>query len=103
MLDKIVDFILKKEVIGPVIVLLISWIGYKIVKNLLKKFLSFRGKLETKRKNTLFYLFKSIIKIIIMAVDTLIILEIWGFDTAAILTSLSVIGVVVGLAFQDLI
>mgnify|MGYP003500133169 CR=1 FL=1 len=62
MLDKILDFVLKKEVIGPVIVLLVSWILYKIIKKILKKFLDFRGKLEVKRKNTLFYLFKGIVK-----------------------------------------
>lgn len=103
MFDKILDFVLRKEVIGPVIVLLVSWILYKIIKKVLKKFLDFRGKLEVKRKNTLFYLFKGIVKIVVIALDVLIILEIYGFDTKAIITSLSVIGVVVGLAFQDLI
>lgn len=103
MLDKVLDFILRKEVIGPVIVVLVSWIIYKVVKNVIKKFLGFRGKLEQKRKNTIFYLFKGILKIVVIALDVLIILEIFGFDTKAIITSLSVIGVVVGLAFQDLI
>ena len=103
MLDKILEIILKKEIIGPIIVILVSWILYKIVKKILKKFLDFRGKIETKRKNTLFYLFKGIIKIVFYVLDILIILEIYGFDTKAIITSLSVIGVVVGLSFQDLI
>ena len=33
MLDKILEIILKKEIIGPIIVILVSWILYKIVKN----------------------------------------------------------------------
>lgn len=104
MLEKILDFILKKEVIGPVIVLLVAVIGYKIFKKILRKFIDLRSnKLDAKRRNTIFYLFKSIIKIVIFAVSILVILEIYGFNTASIITSLSVIGVVVGLAFQDLI
>lgn len=103
-MEKVIDFILKKEVIGPVVVLIVSMIGYKVIKKLLRKFIDLRSKkIDQKRRNTIFYLFKSIIKILIYALDILIILEIYGFDTKAIITSLSVIGVVVGLAFQDLI
>lgn len=103
-MEKVIDFILKKEIIGPVVVLIVSMIGYKIIKKLLRKFIDLRSKkIDQKRRNTIFYLFKSIIKILIYALDILIILEIYGFDTKAIITSLSVIGVVVGLAFQDLI
>lgn len=104
MLEKILNFILKKEVIGPVIVLLVAIIGYKVLKKIFRKFIDLRSnKLDAKRRNTIFYLFKSIIKIVICAIGILVILEIYGFDTASIITSLSVIGVVVGLAFQDLI
>lgn len=102
-MEKVLDFVLKKEVIGPIVVLLVSMIGYKIIKKLLRKFIDLRSKIDQKRRNTIFYLFKSIIKIAIYALDILIILEIYGFDTKSIITSLSVIGVVVGLAFQDLI
>lgn len=104
MLKKIYNFILKKEIIGPVIVVIVSYVLYKIIKKILHKFIDLRSnKLDAKRRKTLYYLFKSIIKILIMAIDALIILEIFGFDTATIIASLSVIGVVVGLAFQDLI
>ena len=96
--------ILIKEIVGPILVLVISTILYKIIKKLLRKFIDLRpSKLDAKRRNTLYYLFKSIIKILIMAIDVLIILEIFGFNTGTIIASLSVIGVVVGLAFQDLI
>lgn len=103
-MEKVIGFILKKEVIGPIIVLIVSMVGYKIAKKLLRKFIDLRSKkIDQKRRNTMFYLFKSIIKVLIFAVDILVILEIYGFDTKTIITSLSVIGVVVGLAFQDLI
>lgn len=107
-MDKVLEFIknkiLIKEIVGPIIVLVISSILYKIIKKLLRKFIDLRpSKLDAKRRNTLYYLFKSIIKILIVAIDILIILEILGFNTGTIIASLSVIGVVVGLAFQDLI
>lgn len=107
-MDKVLEFIktkiLIKEIVGPVIVLIFSSILYRIVKKILRKFIDLRSnKIDAKRRNTLYYLFKSIIKIAIISIDILIILEIYGFDTRTIITSLSVIGVVVGLAFQDLI
>ena len=104
MFKNLIDFILKKEVIGPVIILLVSFIGYKLIKKLLRKFIDLKWKkLDAKRSNTIFYLFKNIIKILVFAVDILLVLEIYGYNTASIIASLSVIGVVVGLAFQDLI
>lgn len=96
--------ILIKEIVGPIVVVFVSFILYKIIKNILKKFVDLRtNKLDAKRKKTLYYLFKSITKILIVAIDILIILEILGFNTGTIIASLSVIGVVVGLSFQDLI
>ena len=96
--------ILVKEVIGPILVIVLSIVLYRIIKQILRKFIDLKStKIDAKRRKTLYYLFKSIIKILFIAVDILIILEIFGFDTKTIITSLSVIGVVVGLAFQDLI
>ena len=103
-MNKVLDMFLQKQIIGPIVVLLVSMVGYKIIKKLLRKFIDLRSKkVDQKRRNTIFYLLKSIIKILIYAVDVLIILEIYGFDTKAIITSLSVIGAVVVLAFQDFI
>ena len=63
MVQKILNFILKKEVIGPIIVIIFSTILYKVVKKLLRKFIDLKShKLDTKRRNTLFYLFKSIVQ-----------------------------------------
>lgn len=103
-MDFIKNKILVKEVIGPILVVTLTIILYRIIKQILRKFIDLRStKIDAKRRKTLYYLFKSIIKILFVAVDILIILEIFGFDTKTIITSLSVIGVVIGLAFQDLI
>ena len=100
MLEKI----LVKEVVAPIIIVLVALVLYNIIVKVLKKFFSLRTiKIDDKRKTTLFNLARNIIRILIIAIATLFILEVYGIDTTSIITSLSVIGVVVGLAFQDLI
>ena len=100
MLEKI----LVKEVVAPIIIVLVAFVFYNIIVKVLKKFFSLRTiKIDDKRKTTLFNLARNIIRILIIAIATLFILEVYGIDTTSIITSLSVIGVVVGLAFQDLI
>ena len=100
MLEKI----LVKEVVAPIIIILVAFVFYNIIVKLLKKFFSLRTiKIDDKRKTTLFNLARNIIRILIIAIAALFILEVYGIDTTSIITSLSVIGVVVGLAFQDLI
>ena len=88
-MDFIKNKILVKEVIGPILVVTLSIILYRIIKQILRKFIDLRStKIDAKRRKTLYYLFKSIIKILFIAVDILIILEIFGFDTKTIITSL---------------
>ena len=100
MLEKI----LVKEVVAPIIIVLVALVLYNIIVKVLKKFFSLRTiKIDDKRKTTLFNLARNIIRILIIAIATLFILEVYGIDTTSIITSLSIIGVVVGLAFQDLI
>ena len=100
MLEKI----LVKEVVAPIIIVLVALVLYNIIVKVLKKFFSLRTiKIDDKRKTTLFNLARNIIRILIIAIAALFILEVYGIDTTSIITSLSVIGVVVGLAFQDLI
>lgn len=100
MLEKI----LTKEVVAPIIIVLVALLIYKIIINILKRFFSIRTvKVDEKRKKTIFNLSRNIVRILIIAISTLFILEVYGINTTSIITSLSVVGVVVGLAFQDLI
>lgn len=100
MLEKI----LTKEVVAPIIIIVISFLIYNVIIKVLKKLFNLKSKkIDEKRKKTLFNLIRNIIRIFIIAIATLSILEVYGIDTTSIITSLSVIGVVVGLAFQDLI
>jgi len=100
MLDKI----LTKEVVAPVIIIAISILTYTVIIKVLKKFFNLKSKkIDEKRKKTLFNLIRNIIRIFIIAGATLSILGVYGIDTSSIIASLSVVGVVLGLAFQDLI
>ena len=100
MLDKI----LTKEVVTPIIIVTLSFLIYKIIIKILKKFFDIKSrKIDEKRKKTIFNSIRNIIRIFIIAIAILSILEVYGVNTSSIIASLSVIGVVVGLAFQDLI
>lgn len=100
MLDKI----LTKEVVAPIVIITLAFIIYRVIIKILKKFFNVKSKkIDEKRKQTLFNLIRNIVRIFIIAIAILSILEVYGVNTSSIIASLSVIGVVVGLAFQDLI
>ena len=100
MLEKI----LVKEIIYPIMAILISMLIYNIIIGILKRFFQIKSKhVDEKRMKTIFNLIRNIVRIFIILITVLYILEVYGIDTSSIVASLSVIGVVVGLAFQDLI
>ena len=93
-----------KEVITPTIIIVISFLIYKIISILLKKcFYSKSNHLSNKRKKTLLQLSRNIVRVLVILIAGLFILETYGVDTKGLIASLSVIGVVVGLALQDLL
>lgn len=102
LVDTIVDFLLSKRFYGPIIVILIGIIVYNLFKKIIYKIKTRRyGKKNHKKEETVLNLIRNIVKYIIMVICSLIILEIYGVNTTSIIASLSVVGVVIGLAFQD--
>lgn len=100
MLEKV----LIKEIISPLIVIIVSILIYNIISSILKKiFYAKNSQIDVKRRKTLLQLLRNIIKIITFIIAGITILNIYGVDTKGLLASLSVIGVVLGLAFQDLL
>lgn len=95
MLDKI----LTKEVIGPISIVIGFSIVYFIFKNIIKKVL----KKGDKRKQTLIGLFTNLIKYFMIIIALLMILDIYGINTSALITSLGVVGLIGGLALQDIL
>lgn len=100
MLDKI----LVKEIVAPIIIILLAILIYNVASDILKKFFySKANRIDEKRKKTLLQLSRNIVRILIIILASLFILEVYGIDTKTLIASLSVIGVVLGLAFQDLL
>ena len=98
----IIDFILSKRFYGPIISILIGFIVYKIINNIIEKIIKSRKhKKNHKKEETVINLIKNIVKYLIIIIEALVILELYGVNTTSIIASLSVVGVVIGLAFQD--
>ena len=94
-------FLLSKKFILPVVYIIIGVIVYNVIKLLINR-ISKNKRVDNKKK-TIFSLIKNIIKYLILIFVVLAILSVYGVDTKGIVTSIGVAGVVVGLAFQDMI
>lgn len=100
MLDKI----LVKEIVNPICYILIGTCVYLMISHLLKKSSHYNIKgADNRKKKTIISLVNNVIKYVIAIIVLLMILEVYNVNTSAILASLGVVGLVIGLALQDLI
>ena len=100
MLEKI--FI--KEVIAPVIIIIIFIVLYLIISRLVKRVTSLKiNKTNEKRGKTIASLINNVIKYTFFILAFLMILNVYGIDTSAVLASLGVFSLVIGLALQDML
>ena len=98
------DFILSKKFYLPIIYIIIGMIIYLIICNLISRLSHIKNKhINYKKQATIIGLFKTVIKVLIVVIVFMMILSVYGVDTTAIVASLGVVGVVVGLAFQDIL
>ena len=101
-MDKFLDKILIKEVIGPVLIVLISFVIYMILKGIVNNVFRIKTKYIDRRKTkTINGLINNLIKYFIFIIDVVMILDIFGIDTKTLIASLGVVGIVAGLAVQD--
>lgn len=98
MLDKI----LVKEIVAPVLIILIALLLNFIFKKLLKRFFKIKKNISKKQK-TIYSLVYNIVKYFILIVALLMILDVFGVDTKTLIASFGVLGLVVGLALQDML
>lgn len=98
------EYILTKEVVGPIIVILVCFLLCIISKKIVYKMFNFK-KLNVKdgKKKTIINLINNIVKFIIIIIGIFVILEIYGIDTKSLVASFGVVGLVAGLALQDLL
>ena len=97
----ILDKILIKEVVGPVLIILVSIVIYLIVKNVIDRLFRIKSNVDKRKTKTINGLIDNLIKYFIVIVDIVMILDIFGIDTKTLIASLGVVGLVAGLAVQD--
>jgi len=98
----IFNFVITSKVFKIACVIILSYLLYEYAVKIFDK-ISKKKNVNSRKQKTLFDLIKNICKYIIIVIDILIILEIFGINTASIIAGLSVVSVVIGLAFQDVI
>jgi small conductance mechanosensitive channel len=98
----ILNFISKKQVYGTIIILVLTYVIYKIVNFALDK-IEIKGKdeLERKRKLTTIVLLKNIIKYILIIFMTIILLNLYGVNTTSLIAGLGVAGVTLAFGLQE--
>lgn len=96
-----IDFIKSEKVYLPIIYIALGLIIYNIIKIIINKIS--KNKHIDKKKKTIVSLIKNIIKYLIYILMILSILNVYGVNTTSIIASIGVAGLVIGLAFQDII
>lgn len=101
-LNFIKELLFKKEIYGTIIIIVVSFIVYQIIKNVINKLMiAGKSEKETKRRQTVVVLIENIMFYIVVIFAFLIALELYGVDTKSLIAGLGVAGVVLGLALQD--
>lgn len=95
---------IQKQLINSIIIILFSIAFYITFKNImLNTALKKAEQKSDKKALTTITVVTNIMKYMLYIATTLMILDVWGVDTKALLASLGVVGVIVGLALQDLL
>lgn len=93
---------LNREIATPIIVLFCGIILYFIIKRLIKRLFLLK-KIDVKRQKTIINIFTNLVKYIIIVFSLIVILDAFGVETKAIIASVGVVGLIIGLALQDVI
>ena len=96
------DFLLKKQVYGTLIIVLVTCIIYQIIIYIIDK-ITIKGKdeLERKKRLTTIQLFKNISRYILIILMVLSLLNLYGVNTTSFIAGLGIAGALIGLALQD--
>ncbi|MDE5539866.1 MAG: mechanosensitive ion channel family protein, partial [Bacilli bacterium] len=101
-IEKMIDIFMTKRILGSLIVIIVSYILIMIFNGIISNILiTGRNEFEIKRRKTIVKLFQSFFKYLIYIIALLIILDFYGIDTKSLITSIGVVGIVLGLALQD--
>ena len=93
--------LLNEKVYLPIVYIIMAIILYAILKRIIDR--TVKSKRIDNRKMTIISLVNNIIKYIIFIFMILSILKVYGVDTSSIVASIGILGLVIGLAIQDII
>lgn len=99
-------FISSKEFFLPIIYIIVGIIVFKIISGIITRITNVttkEGKSFNKKKRTINSLIKNLIKYIIAVIVVIAILNVYGINTISLVAGLSIVGAVLGLAFEDLV
>ena len=96
-----IKVLLSKKIILPIVYIIFGIIIYNVIKVVIKKIN--KSRFTDKKKVTIISLIRNVIKYLIMIFVVLAILDVYGVNTSSIIASIGVAGVVIGLAFQDIV
>lgn len=91
------------KIIFALITIIIAALVYKIILHATEKAIETDKAFNGKKSNTYIKLFRSIIRYIFVAIVIIVLLKIFGVNVSSMLAGLGLIGVILGLAVQDLI
>lgn len=92
-----------KEVIAPICIIGGSIVLYAILSKIIRRIFKINSKTLDKKQKTMLSLLNNILKYTLAAIAIIAILNIYGINTKAILASLGIISLVIGLALQDVL
>lgn len=96
--------LLEKEILAPIIIILVCFLLCILSKKIVYKIFKIKiSHVNDRKKNTIVNLINNMIRFIIILIGILMILEIYSIDTKSLVASFGVIGIVAGLALQDLL
>lgn len=100
------DFIESEKFYLPIIYIVVGVIVYVVIAKMITSISKIdikQSKGMDKRKNTIIALVKNVIKYVIAVIVIIMILDLYGVNTASLIASLGVATAILGLAFQDTI
>lgn len=97
------EYILKKEIIAPIIIIIVSIFLCSISKKIVCRIFKYSSLSSDGKKKTIVNLINNIVIIVLFFIAITTILEIYGIDTKSLVASLGVVSLVAGLAVQDLL
>ena len=101
-MNPVLEFLLKKQVYGTLIIILVTCIIYQLIIYIIDR-ITVHGKteLEKKKRLTTIHLFKNISKYLLIIFMILSLLNLYGFNTSSFIAGLGLAGALLGLSLQD--